>query len=55
MVISQTEKKSDPVMSIQDQMRSMEDNIVKSSNSLYREIINHEETVSRNLIEENKK
>ena len=34
MVITQMEKKSEPVMNVQDQIKSMEANIVTSINSL---------------------
>ena len=48
-------KKQEPVMSNQDQMKSMEDNKVNRINSLKYEIININEIVVRNLQDENEK
>ena len=48
-------KKQEPVMSNQDQMKSMEDNKVNRINSLKDEIININEIVVRNLQDENEK
>ena len=45
-------KKQEPVMNKQDQMKSMEDNIVKS---LKKEIINLKEIIIRNLQDGNEK
>ena len=55
MVIIQEKKKQDPLMNNQDQMKSMEDNIVYRMNSLKDEFINLKEIVIRNLQNENKK
>ena len=55
MVIIQEKKKQEPLMNNQDQMKSMEDNIVYRMNSLKDEFINLKEIVIRNLQNENKK
>ena len=47
------EKKQEPVMNNQDQMNSMEENIVNRINFLKDEIINLKEIVIRNLQDEN--
>ena len=48
-------KKQEPLMNNQDQMKSMEDNIVNHINSLKDKIINLKEIVIRNLQDENEK
>ena len=48
-------KKKEPVMNNQDQMKSMEDNIVNRINSHKDEIINLKEIVIRNLQDKNEK
>ena len=48
-------KKQEPVMDNQDQMKSMEDNIVNWVNPLKDEIINLKEIVIRNLQDKNEK
>ena len=48
-------KKKEPVMNNQDQMKSMEDNIVNQISSHKNEIINLKEIVIRNLQDKNEK
>ena len=48
-------KKQEPVMNNQDQMKSMEANIVNQINSLNDKIINLKEIVIKNLQDKNEK